>query len=122
MGWRWLVLLSLAMSGTSVAAQPSVVTGPGYFEGRWAFLDEDCKASTNWTMISGGNFLSEDLVGTWTWQGGELVLSLNDLAVDEETGEAGGRFRMDGPVNIVDQDRFDFTIAPDVYRMQRCPG
>ncbi|MEH6661093.1 MAG: hypothetical protein V7679_05525 [Parasphingorhabdus sp.] len=122
MDWRWLVLGSLAMSGAAAVAQPSVLTDPGYFEGRWAFLDEDCKASTNWTMISGGNFVSEDLVGSWVWQDGELVLSLNDLAVDEETGEAGGRFRMDGPVKIIGQDRFDFTIAPDVYQMQRCPG
>lgn len=112
--------MSLAFSDTFAAAQPAVEADPSYFEGRWAFLDEDCTAATNWTLIAGGNFVSEDLVGTWAWEEGELVLSLNDLAVDEETGEAGGRFRMDGPVIIVDQDRFDFTIAPDVYQMQRC--
>ena len=67
-------------------------TGPSYFEGRWMFLDENCKAPTNWTMMSGGNFVSEDLIGNWTWEEGELVLRLDDLAIDEDTGEAGGRF------------------------------
>jgi len=72
-------------------------------------------------MIPGGNFVSEDLIGNWTWGEDELILRLDDLAIDEDTGEAGGRFRMDGPVTIVDQDRFNLTIAPDVYQLQRCP-
>lgn len=121
MDWRCILFVSLAFPGASVAAQQSGEIDPVYFEGRWSFLDENCKAPTNWTMIAGGNFVSEDLIGTWTWQEGELVLSLDDLAIDEETGEAGGRFRMDGPVTLVGQDRFDFTIAPDVYQLQRCP-
>tara|TARA_R110001606_G_scaffold66778_12_gene153347 strand:- start:181 stop:546 length:366 start_codon:yes stop_codon:yes gene_type:complete len=120
MVWRCIFFASLALPGISVAAQQSIEIEPVYFEGRWSFIDESCQLPTNWTMISGGNFVSEDLVGTWSWQEGELVLSLNDLAVDEETGEAGGRFRMDGPVTIVDQNRFDLTIAPDVYQLKRC--
>lgn len=122
MGWRCIFYVSLAVSGTSTTAQQAAEMDSSFFEGRWVFLDEDCKAPTSWTMIAGGNFVSENLVGTWVWQEGGLVLSLNDLAIDEETGETGGRFRMDGPVTIVGQDRFDFTIAPDVYQMQRCPG
>ena len=121
MGWSGLLLAFLAALGTPSedAAPPDV--DPSYFEGRWATLEESCTAPTNWTMIAGGTFVSEDLTGTWAWEAGELVLRLDDLAIDEETGEAGGRFRMDGPVDIVDQDRFDFTIAPDVYQLKRCP-
>lgn len=83
--------------------------------------DEDCSAATNWTMIPGGNFVSENLTGSWQWAEGELLLRLEDLATDPETGEAGGRFRLNGPVRIVNPDRFDFTIEPEVYQLQRCP-
>ena len=117
---RCIIFAALALPGIALAAEPAGGVDPVYFEGRWSFVEESCQLPTNWTMIAGGNFVSEDLVGTWAWQEGELVLSLNDLAVDEETGEAGGRFRMDGPVKIVDRDRFDFTIAPDVYQLKRC--
>ncbi|AMO71944.1 hypothetical protein [Sphingorhabdus sp. M41] len=120
MDGRCLFFAALALPGIALAAEQADGVGAGYFEGRWAFVDESCALPTNRTMIAGGNFVSEDLVGTWTWQEGELVLSLNDLAVDEETGEAGGRFRMDGPVTIIDRERFDFTIAPDVYQLKRC--
>lgn len=113
--------MSLVLPGASVAAQPVSQIDPGFFEGRWSFADESCKAPTNWTMIAGGNFVSEDLVGTWNWEEGKLILSLDDHAIDEETGEAGGRFRMDGPVTVVDQNRFDFIIAPDIYQLKRCP-
>lgn len=111
----------LAVSSPALAAQASAETDPGYFEGRWSLLDESCSAPTNWTMLAGGNFVSEELVGTWAWDSDKLVLNLNDLAVDEETGEAGGRFRLDGPVTIVDHGRFDLKIAPDVYQLKRCP-
>ncbi|NRD91126.1 hypothetical protein C8024_19260 [Sphingopyxis sp. BSNA05] len=120
MGWRWIVPGALAVAAFASVAQAAGPTDASYFEGRWTFVDEICSAPTSWTMIAGGNFVSEDLVGTWAWQDGKLVLSLNDLAVDEETGEAGGRFRMDGPVTVVDRNRFDLMIAPDVYQMQRC--
>jgi hypothetical protein len=122
MDWRGIFCASLALPGQVAAAPAPAAVGPVYFEGRWSFLDEHCDMPTNWTMIAGGNFISEDLAGSWKWQEGELVLSLEDLAIDEETGEPGGRFRMDGPVRIVGQDRFDFTIAPDVYQLQRCPA
>lgn len=121
MDWRCILIVPLAYSGTPVAAQQADEIDPVYFEGRWSFVDENCKAPTNWTMIAGGNFVSEDLIGTWAWREDELVLSLDDLAVDEETGEAGGRFRMDGPVKIIDHDRFDFVISPEIYQLQRCP-
>lgn len=121
MDWRCILFVPLALFGTSIAAQQPRDVNSTYFEGRWAFVDESCNKPTNWTMIAGGNFVSEELIGTWTWQEDKLVLSLNDLAVDEETGEAGGRFRMDGPVTIVAQDRFEFSIAPDVYQLKRCP-
>ncbi len=121
MVWRCILLVSLAFPAMALAAQPSGEIDPVYFEGRWSLLDESCVAPTNWTMIAGGNFVSEDLVGTWAWEADRLVLNLNDLAVDEETGEAGERFRMDGPVTIIDRDRFDFTIAPDTYQLKRCP-
>lgn len=119
---RWLLLSGIfASAAVAGAAPPPIPVDPSYFEGRWSFVDEDCLAPTSWTMIAGGNFVSEDLAGTWSWQDGELVLNLDDRAIDEETGEAGGRFRMDGPVTIVDRDRFDFVIAPDVYQLRRCP-
>lgn len=121
MDWRCIFIVSLAFPGASLAAQQSGEIDSAYFEGRWSFVDENCQEPTNWTMIAGGNFVSEDIIGTWAWQEGELVLRLDDLAVDEETGEAGGRFRMDGPIMMIDQDRFDFTIAPDVYQLKRCP-
>ena len=114
MDWRNLLFAVLAVPIAPVAAQDVNEIDPGYFEGRWALLDESCEAPTNWTMIGGGNFVSQDLVG-------KLVLSLDDLAIDEETGEAGGRFRMDGPVSVVDSNRFDFTIEPDIYQLKRCP-
>lgn len=94
---------------------------PSYFEGRWASLNENCKAPTNWTMLAGGNFVSQDLAGTWEWGEGELLLRLDDLAIEEESGEPGGRFRMNGPVTVVDQNRFDLKIEPEVYQLQRCP-
>ncbi|NVD27135.1 hypothetical protein HUO14_04320 [Parasphingorhabdus flavimaris] len=121
MDWRYFLFAVLAVPIAPVAAQDVSEIDPGYFEGRWALLDESCEAPTNWTMIGGGNFVSEDLVGTWIWLDGKLVLSLDDLAIDEETGEAGGRFRMDGPVSVVDSNRFDFTIEPDIYQLKRCP-
>lgn len=111
----------LAWTGIAIASPPDVEVDPSYFEGRWSLLDESCSAPTSWTMTSSGNFVSQDLTGTWAWIEGKLVLRLKDLAIDEETGEAGGLFRMDGPVTIVGQDRFDFTIAPDVYQLRRCP-
>ncbi|WP_417622165.1 hypothetical protein [Parasphingorhabdus sp.] len=121
MGWRRAFFVPLICSGTLFAAPAVGKLDPDYFEGRWSFLEESCQLPTNWTMISGGNFVSEDLVGTWGVQEGKLVLSLTDLAVDEETGESGGRFLMEGPVTIVDHDRFDFSILPDVYQLKRCP-
>ncbi len=121
MVWRCILLVSLVLPVAPLAARVESETGPDYFEGRWSFVDEDCAAPTNWTMIAGGNFVSEDIVGVWSWQDGELVLNLDDLAIDEESGEPGGRFRMDGPVTIVDRNRFDFAIAPDVYQLKRCP-
>jgi len=91
-----------------------------YFEGRWTFEEETCDAPTNWTMIAGGNFVSEDLVGTWNWSDGKLILSLTDMALDEETGETGGRFQMEGLVQIDSPDAFKFAIVPDIYEMKRC--
>lgn len=91
-----------------------------YFEGRWAFMEETCDQPTNWTLLAGGNFISEDLTGTWQWGGGQLTLSLTDLAVDEETGETGGRFQMEGPVSIAGPDQFVLKIEPDSYVMKRC--
>ncbi|NCN83992.1 MAG: hypothetical protein GW808_14960 [Sphingomonadales bacterium] len=120
MDWRGLLFASLALPGTAIAVPQGSEADPAYFEGRWALLDESCKTPTNWTMIAGGNFVSEDLAGTWEWAEGELVLRLDDLAIDEESGEPGGRFRMNGPVNIIGKDRFDFAIQPDVYQLKRC--
>ncbi len=94
---------------------------PSFFEGRWSMQDEACSAPTNWTMIPGGNFVSEDLTGTWEWGEGELLLRLDDQAIDEETGEAGGRFRLNGPVRVIGRDRFELAIQPEVYRFRRCP-
>lgn len=91
-----------------------------YFEGRWAFAEETCDLPTNWTLLAGGNFVSEDLTGIWQWSDGQLTLNLTDLALDEETGEAGGRFQMEGPVSIAGADEFIFTIEPDSYVMKRC--
>ena len=121
MAWRWFLLASLAMlPGAPAGAEPVEEAGSGYFEGRWAFLNEDCRSPASWTMISGGHFVSENLVGKWSWQDSQLILNLDDLAIDDETGEPGGRFRMDGPVRIIGPDRFDFTIAPEVYHLKRC--
>ena len=120
MSWASL-LVATGLSGATVAAAQPVDPGPAYFQGRWAMLGEDCRAPTSWTMIAGGNFLSENLTGTWQWSEGKLLLRLDDLAIDEETGEAGGRFRLDGPVEIKGPDRFDFAIQPDLYQLQRCP-
>ncbi len=96
------------------------VPDASYFEGRWAFAEESCDQPTNWTLLAGGNFVSEDLTGTWQWGAGQLTLNLTDFAVDEETGEAGGRFQMEGPVSMSEPDQFVFTIEPDRYVMKRC--
>ncbi|MEW4467247.1 hypothetical protein AB1K62_05375 [Parasphingorhabdus sp. JC815] len=91
-----------------------------YFEGRWAFAKETCDLPTNWILGLDGSFVSEELTGTWQWADGRLTLKLVDLAVDEETGEAGGRFQMDGPVEISGEDDFVFIIEPDQYVLKRC--
>lgn len=91
-----------------------------FFEGRWAFAEETCDLPTNWTLQADGNFVSEDLTGVWQWADGRLTLNLVDLAVDMETGEAGGRFRMDGPAQISGADQFIFVIEPDRYVLKRC--
>ena len=91
-----------------------------FFEGRWAFAEETCDLPTNWTLRADGGFVSEDLTGAWQWAGGRLTLNLVDLAVDEETGEAGGRFQMDGPVQLSGPDGFVFIIEPDRYVLKRC--
>lgn len=120
------VQVSLILAGPSIA-EPAVLSADpiindaSYFEGRWAFEEEACDIPTNWTMIAGGNFVSEDLVGTWDWSDGRLTLNLTDLAIDEETGESGGRFQMDGPVEIVTANLFKMTVEPDIYNMKRCP-
>lgn len=121
------VQISLLLAGPSIAepAVPSanpVNNDASYFEGRWAFEEEACDMPTNWTMIAGGNFVSEDLVGTWDWSDGRLTLNLTDLAIDEETGESGGKFQMDGPVEIVAANLFNMTVEPDIYNMKRCPN
>ena len=121
MVWHHALLGSLVVAGAAATAQPSSGHESSYFEGRWAFVDESCDVPTNWTMIAGGNFVSENLTGIWEVDENKLVLSLNDLAVDEETGEQGGRFRMEGAVTIIDRNRFDFAITPDTYRLKRCP-
>lgn len=96
------------------------VVASSYFEGRWAFAEEACDQATNWTLLAGGNFISEDLTGVWQWDVGQLTLNLTDLAVDEETGEAGGRFQMEGPVSVSGPDQFILQIEPDSYVMKRC--
>lgn len=119
------VQISLALAGPfflQITASPSAekLVDSSFFEGRWAFAEDGCDEPSNWTMISGGNFVSDDLVGTWQWREGKLILNLVDLAVDEETGEAGGKFQMDGPIEIIDSNRFKMKIEPDVYSMKRC--
>lgn len=91
-----------------------------WFEGRWAFADEECDLPSNWTLNGGGNYVSEDLTGTWEWTGEKLVLNLVDMALDEETGEAGGRFLMEGPVMVVGTDQFTLFVEPDIYILKRC--
>ncbi|MEH6757673.1 MAG: hypothetical protein V7676_09180 [Parasphingorhabdus sp.] len=110
---------SLLIANVRLSA-PAENVETSYFEGRWAFAEETCQQPTNWTLLAGGNFISEDLTGTWQWDGEQLTLSLIDLAVDEETGEAGGRFQMEGPVSLSMPDQFTFTIEPDSYVMKRC--
>lgn len=111
-----LLIIATGQSGLSIPAGVDAT----YFEGRWAFEEDDCENPTNWTMISGGLFVSEDLSGKWQWDDGNLLLKLVDLAVDEVSGEAGERFEMEGPVTIIDPNRFNFRIEPDVYRLKRC--
>ncbi len=118
----------LILAGALLSADPASNSSPagdveaGFFNGRWAFVEDSCDLPANWTLISGGIFVSEDLTGNWEWREGRLVLSLTDLAIDEETGEAGGRFQMEGPVEIVGQNAFKMTVVPAVYEMKRCPN
>lgn len=99
---------------------PNGLPSAQYFEGRWAFAEESCDVPTNWTMLAGGNFISEDLTGSWEWKDGKLLLRLADLAIDEETDEQGGKFQMEGPVEVTGADEFTLTIEPDRYQMKRC--
>lgn len=115
------VVLTVGSPNSDPNLVDAVVVESSYFEGRWAFAEETCDQLTNWTMIAGGNFVSEDLMGTWEWAEQTLTLSLTDLAIDEETGETGGRFQMEGPVEIVNSKSFKLTIAPDIYEMKKCP-
>ncbi|MEP6338640.1 hypothetical protein [Parasphingorhabdus sp.] len=117
-----IAVVAFFLSGfTQPMAEQDQIATSSWFEGRWAFAEEDCDQPSNWTMIAGGNFVSEDLTGTWEWADGELTLSLTDLATDEETGEAGGRFQMVGPTATNGPDEFTLTIEPDIYVMKRCP-
>ncbi|GAB5488491.1 MAG: hypothetical protein Pars2KO_20610 [Parasphingorhabdus sp.] len=121
------VQISLILAGPAIVEPAIKTTNPvnidaSFFEGRWAFEEDTCEMPTNWTMIAGGNFVSEDLVGTWDWSEGRLTLNLTDLAIDEETGESGGKFQMDGPVEIVASNLFKMTVEPDIYSMKRCPN
>lgn len=119
--------ISVILAGLSIA-DPALETArqedidASYFEGRWSFEDETCDSPNNWTMIAGGSFVSADVTGIWKWDEGRLTLNLVDLAIDEETGEIGGKFQMDGPVQIVDENTFTMAIMPDVYMMKRCPN
>ncbi len=111
-----LMLAALAAAQQGDGASPE----SGFFEGQWAFEDEACGLPTNWVMMSGGMFVSEDLTGSWEWRDEKLLLRLTDLAEDEETGEQGGKFQMEGPVELLGQDGFTFIIEPDRYEMKRC--
>ncbi len=120
-----LLLTSLigALSGQeSEPSESAPSVESSWFDGRWAFAEENCKMPSNWTLLGGGNFVSEDLTGTWEWTGQKLVLNLVDLALDEETGEAGGRFQMEGPVIVVGTDQFTLFVEPDIYILKRCPS
>lgn len=117
---RLAVFATVGLIAAVPPLEAEVAVDPSYFEGRWAFAEETCDLPTNWTLLAGGNFVSEDLTGIWQWGDGQLTLNLTDLALDEETGEAGGRFQMEGPVTITGTDEFIFTIEPDSYVMKRC--
>lgn len=110
----------LSPSSPSLPAADGDAVAASFFEGRWAFAGEACDRPTNWTLLAGGNFVSQDMTGVWQWAEGRLELNLTDLAVDEETGEAGGRFQMEGPVQIAGDDEFSFIIEPDRYVLERC--
>lgn len=114
------VFVAVGLIANVPPSEPAAVVDASYFEGRWAFVEETCDVPTNWTLLAGGNFISEDLTGIWEWEDGQLTLNLTDLAVDEETEEEGGRFQMEGPVSITSADEFVFTIDPDNYIMKRC--
>ncbi|MDZ7588028.1 MAG: hypothetical protein U5J78_02275 [Parasphingorhabdus sp.] len=75
-------------------------TPPGMPElaGQWAFGGDGCKDASNWQFLPDGVFSSPDWTGKWEWRGDRLVLSLVEREADPETGEAGDRFVLDGPV------------------------
>ena len=113
------LLLAAALAGSPAGGVlPSLA-------GRWAFEGEDCGSATNWTFVAdtgaqAGSFVSEELTGRWALTEGVLTLALVDHAIDEETGESGDRFAMEGPVVAVGADRFTFTVEPEVYTLIRC--
>ncbi|MEP3227291.1 MAG: hypothetical protein ABJO01_15035 [Parasphingorhabdus sp.] len=117
----WAVAAAMPMPPAAVQGQGEKAVLPAsYFEGRWAFVEDTCNLASNWTLLAGGNFISDDLIGSWQWNGTQLRLNLTDLAVDEETGEKGGRFQMEGPVIDHQPDQFTLVIEPDHYKMKRC--
>ena len=115
-----MILAGVMQSQSAELPTSDTQINADYFEGRWSFADETCEMPSNWTLLAGGNFISQDLTGTWAWRDGKLDLRLIDLAVDEETGEPGGKFQMEGPVEIKSQDEFTLTIEPDIYELKRC--
>ncbi len=115
-----VVIAGALLVGNGQQSEPVEKVGSSYFEGRWAFAEETCDQPTNWTLLAGGNFISEDLTGTWRWEEGKLTLNLTDFATDEETGETGGRFQMEGPVTTAGSSQFTLMIEPDSYVMKRC--
>ncbi|QJB68587.1 hypothetical protein [Parasphingorhabdus halotolerans] len=115
-----LILAGVMQNQSAELPAPVAQINADYFEGRWSFAEETCEMPSNWTLLAGGNFISEDLTGTWAWGDGKLDLRLNDLALDEETGEPGGKFQMEGPVEIKSPDQFRMIVEPDVYEMLRC--
>ena len=119
-GQNRLALVGILLSADLVTLASDSPIESSYFEGRWALAGDSCDSSSNWTLISGGIFVSENLTGNWEWGGERLVLNLTDLAIDEETGEAGGRFQMEGPVEVLGANAFRLEIEPDVYEIKRC--
>lgn len=113
-----LPVLFAALALSNVGAPDAI--NASFFEGQWALHGQQCGNAENWTLRADSSFHSADISGNWQWTGEKLVLKLVDMAVNEESGESGEKFEIEGPINVISTDNVEMVVAPEIYKLKRC--